>query len=487
MRFRFLNSSLVIIATVFLFFLNSASALTVKEERELGKKVLSEVKRAYPIVSDPYISDYISRLGQKMVKSSKAKLFNFNFMVIIDDTYNAFAVPGGYIFVHTGLIAAMDDESELAGILGHEIAHVNCRHIAQQFEGSKKITAASLAGLAAGILLGVNGAEPDAVMGVITGTQAAGKSAMLSYSRAHEREADNRGLKYLSNAEYSPEGLLNILKKIRSREYWTTKEAPVYLRTHPGTEERIEAISSYMENYNGEIVNKVDKSTFSEFNKVKIKIMAFYQEKKFALKKFEKMEKSPEKRPLGYYGKALLFMREGQYEESVKYFSDTLRYNALDPELLFDYGRTLFLKGEYLEAVKKLKSIRGYFSKFPENELMIARCYLELKKYKEALELLEYITDKKPDYRYGWYYQGIAHEKNGNKGEAHLSLGKYYEMKFDREVSVFHYKKAVALLTGEKKKKAEKRLKALTVMGKKGKKDKKKEGKKGEESSSEES
>ncbi|MGM0417591.1 MAG: M48 family metalloprotease [Thermodesulfobacteriota bacterium] len=470
MRFRFpIISILIINLTLFLnpFF---CFGLTVKEEKDIGKEVLAQVKRAFPVVDDHYIESYIQNLGDKIVQNSNNKLFDFNFFVIRDSSYNAFAVPGGYIFIHTGLISAMEHESELAGIIAHEIAHVNARHIAQQVEDSKKVSMATLAGLAAGIVLGMNGADPDAVMGLISGTQAAGQSAMLSYSREHERDADSKGLGYLVKSGYSPEGLLDILEKIRSKEVWTTTEVPVYMRTHPGTKERIHSISDFIEKNSESLPGLAEQSVFSDFNKVRIKITALYEKKDVALQKMEEIAKDESQKPLSYYGKAVLAMKEGDYEKSADFFSETLKYNALDMELLFDYGKTLFLKGDYSKAIDKFNSIKNSGTDFPELNIYLGRSYINIEQYNKAKTIFEKLTARNPDNKYAWYYLGIANEKVGFKGLAHYSLARYHEIEVNEDVCIFHYKKAVSLLDGAKKAEAEKRLKDFRNKDKKKKK-----------------
>ncbi len=434
-------------------------SLTVKEEKELGKKVMEQVQRAYQVVDDPFIEKYITELGQKLVLKSNNKLFDFHFMVINDKTYNAFAVPGGYIFIHTGLISVMENEAELAGILSHEIAHVNCRHIAHKIEDSKKISAGVLAGLAAGIALGMSGGDPDAVMGLIASSQAAGESAMLSFSRNDEREADNRGLVYMTKAGFNPRGLLKILGKIRSKEFLTETEAPVYLRTHPGTRERLEHITAFINKNKNGFPPLKESGAFNSFNKVKIKTMVFYQDNNFAISTLDDLEKNPAKKPLAYYGKALFFMKEGRYDKSADFFSKALTFNALDPEILFDYGKALFLKGDYKGALLKFNAIKNHGVSFPEIDKMIGRSYLRLKKYKKAKDIFLELTYKKPDLQSPWYYLGIAYEKTGFKGLAHLNLAKFYKMQNNIKVAEFHYEKAIELLDGEKKEEAVKSFK----------------------------
>jgi predicted Zn-dependent protease len=483
MRFYFFAVSVFIIISLVFIKPEFSWSLSVKEEKDIGSEVLNQIKRAYPVVTDPYIEKYINDLGQLIVNNSDNRLFDFNFYVIKNRVYNAFAVPGGYIFVHTGLIAAMEEECELAGILAHEAAHVTSRHIARQVEDSKKISFATLAGLAAGIVLGMSGGDPDAAMGLIAGTQAAGQSAMLSYSREHEREADKKGLIFLTNTGYSPEGLLNILETIRSKEYFTEEQAPVYLRTHPGTRERIEYISSFIDRNKAlvEKCNAGEKGVFSRFNKVKIKITAFYEDRDFALKKFEEMEKDPAKKPGAYYGFALLAMKEGEYEKSEKYFAKAMKYNALDRELLFDYGKTLFYKKDFKQALKNFISIKSHGVDFLDVDVFTGRSYIGLEEYGKAKMIFDDLVSKHPDKSYLWYYLAVANEKSGYKGLSHYNLGRYHELNHDKDLTVFHYKKAVSLLSGENKTKAEKRLEDFLKKGKKKKSEKDKKEKENDE------
>ena len=187
-----------------------AFSITVSEEEKMSREILRYIYRNYEIIDDPVISEYVSQVGNRIVASLQDPLFNYRFHVINIDAYNAFAIPAGYIFINSGLIAAMDNEEELAGILAHEIAHVNARHISQRIERSKRIGWATMAGMAAGILMGAAGGG-EAAQAVTQGSQAAGLAAELSYTRDNEMQADQLGLNYLTDAGYGSEGLLKIL------------------------------------------------------------------------------------------------------------------------------------------------------------------------------------------------------------------------------------------------------------------------------------
>jgi len=210
-----------------------AFSLTVSEEEKLSRSILGYIYRQYEIIEDPVIVDYVNRVGNRIVEGLEDPLFNYRFHVINVDAYNAFAIPAGYIFINSGLLAAMDSEEELAGILAHEIAHVNARHISQLIERSKKIGWATMAGVAAGILLGAAGGG-EAAQAVTKGSQAAGAAAQLSYSRDNEIQADQLGLIYLTDAgvkKYPQDPMAHyryglILARVGRRD-----EAIDYLRT----------------------------------------------------------------------------------------------------------------------------------------------------------------------------------------------------------------------------------------------------------------
>ena len=164
--------------------------------------------------------------------------------------------PGGQIFINSGLFEALNSEEEIAGIIAHEISHVACRHVSERIERSKKIGLATLAGVAAGILMGATGSGAAASSATAVGSMAAAQTATLSYSREDETQADQRGLDYLTKAGYSPKGLLAALTKIRSRQWYGRDQIPTYMMTHPAVEDRITFLGSWIE-ANPSIIRKL--------------------------------------------------------------------------------------------------------------------------------------------------------------------------------------------------------------------------------------
>ena len=251
-RYRRLKLVLVLVLSTALTMPPSGHAITIGEEEELSAEMLRIIFKKLPVVDDPYVTAYVNRVGRRILSVMPEQPFRYRFYVVNEDMYNAFATPAGHIFIYSGLLEAMDGEDELAGILGHEIAHVYCRHISQKIELAKKLSWAQLAGIAAGMLLGVAGGSGAAANAMVLGSAAAGATAQLSFSRDNEMQADQLGLKFLTDAGYGTEGLLKVLKKIRSKQWFSKEQVPTYMMTHPAIEDRIEYVSSWIEDHKDE-------------------------------------------------------------------------------------------------------------------------------------------------------------------------------------------------------------------------------------------
>jgi predicted Zn-dependent protease len=214
------------------------AALSPQVERRMGESIVRDIRRDPQFLDDPEISEYLGTIGTRLTQVTPGARQDFEFFAVRDITINAFALPGGFIGVHTGLITTAETESELASVLAHEIGHVAQRHIARMLAQQKQMQIPVLAALAAAVLLGRS--RPDLASGATAAVQAGAASAQLSYSRDFERDADRVGLQALTTAGYDSRAMAAFFERMqRAMRVAEDGTMPGYLRTHPITTERI--------------------------------------------------------------------------------------------------------------------------------------------------------------------------------------------------------------------------------------------------------
>jgi len=217
---------------------SSQADFSPQAERKLGESFMRDIRLRDPsYVDDPEIEGYLNELGGRLVAASPEARPDFVFFVVRDPTLNAFAMPGGFIGVHTGLITASQAESELASVLAHEIAHVTQRHIARMVAKQSQATLAAWAAMIVAILAARSNSQVSQAA-VATG-QAVAIQAQLNYSREFEREADRIGIQILEKANFDVHGMVSFFDRLQKFGRVYENNAPSYLRTHPLTTERI--------------------------------------------------------------------------------------------------------------------------------------------------------------------------------------------------------------------------------------------------------
>jgi predicted Zn-dependent protease len=223
----------------------SQSVLSTQQERQLGESIMRQIRVSRQYLDDADVVDYVNALGYRLVAQGPNPQQPFQFFVIEDPGINAFALPGGFIGVYTGLITTAQSESELAAVLGHEIAHVTQRHIARLFQQQRQAGLASLAALAVAILAARS--NPDLASAAVAGAQYANVQTQLNFTRDNEREADRMGIQILDRAGFDPAAMPAFLERLQRAYRVYETNAPSYVRTHPLTSERIADVQSRVE------------------------------------------------------------------------------------------------------------------------------------------------------------------------------------------------------------------------------------------------
>ncbi len=208
-----------------------------QDEQALGRTIMRDVYADPRYLDDPEIETYLNQLGYRLVSVSSLNQRTFNFFVVDDPTINAFAMPGGNIGVHTGLLLAAESESELASVIAHEISHVTQNHLARMVAAQSQSYWPTMAALALALL--ASRSNPNVASAAIASTQAYSIQNQLNYSRDYEREADRLGYDMLTRAGFDPHAMSEFFERLQRANRFYDTSAPAYLRTHPLTSDRI--------------------------------------------------------------------------------------------------------------------------------------------------------------------------------------------------------------------------------------------------------
>lgn len=429
--------AMLLLLGLFIAYPSTAPALTLEEERKLGRETYEKLAKGNVLLQSEWMVEYINRIGNRILANSDKLPFEYHFSVIQSNAINAFATPGGYVYVNRGLITLAENESELAGVMAHEIAHVNARHIADTIEKSSRVNMATLAGMLAGILVGGGGNLTAGLLGMST---AAGATMSLKYSREHEEEADRMGMLYLVRSGYDPKSMLDFLKIMRRYEFYSSN-VPSYFLTHPGTDERIRYLDGTIQTT---YTQGGDKSIIGGFKRIQTILRIIDAQKQEANRKY--FEEGVKKNPHDVddlYGLAVTESKSGQTDLALKHFHQALALAPEDRDILGDTGITYFMAGRIDEALHYLKEAIRLKSRDPEAWLYLGKAYEAKGDLTNAIATLKVLEKKKSDDDEFYYNLAMIYGKANNKMESHFYFGTYFKKKKKIESALFHFKAAL--------------------------------------------
>lgn len=339
----------------------AASDLSPLAERKLGESIMRDIRWRDPAyLDDAEVEDYINRLGRRLVTAGVAPQQDFDFFVVRDATLNAFALPGGFIGVHSGLIMAAASESELASVLGHEIAHVTQRHIAQMFGKQGQSAMVMLASLLVAVLAARSSSQVTEA--AIVAGQAGVLQAQLGYTRDFEREADRLGLQTLESAGFDVRGMPGFFERLQRASRLYENNAPSYLRTHPLTQERISDMDSRVAQMR---YRQVPDSPEFAFVRAKLRVGAAAAPD--AVREFEALMAKNGNDPATRYGWARALLAAGRLDEAGKAL-EPLRSDAAPSSFLEMAAADLQLARR--DAAGAVKILEAAQKRFPENSAL---------------------------------------------------------------------------------------------------------------------
>lgn len=301
------------------------SVLSRDREMQIGLSIYRSLVDTDRVMTDPEVQEYIQDLGLKLAAHAQDGEFQFRFFVVNDPAINAFALPGGYIGVHSGLLVATDNESELAGVLAHEISHVTQRHISRAVFANQRSSILTMAAMLGAILLGAVGGSGDAVTGAIATAQGIAAQQQINFTRANETEADRVGVTVLAASGFDPMGMPSFFEKLAQQTGPLASQAPEFLRTHPVTVNRIAETRERAASLPHAVV--VDSPSYT-LMKARVRVLTSSTPEK-ALGYFLARQQDSRKThdPGIEYGVALARMELGQYAKARDLFKDLLAGN----------------------------------------------------------------------------------------------------------------------------------------------------------------
>ncbi len=331
----------------------SQSEMTALQERRLGESIMLEVRADPSYSEDTEITDYLNSIGNKLVGASADSRQEFSFFLMMDSQVNAFALPGGFVGINSGLMLTAQSESELAGVMSHEIGHVVQRHFARMLSAQKDTQLMALAGLAIAILASRSSSQVS--QAAMIGSQAGSIQSSLNFTRANEQEADRVGFQILEKAGFDPAAMALFFERMLSATRFYQTTAPAYLRSHPLTTTRISDMQNRMQNLQ---YKQVPDSL--EFQLMRAKLRA--------------AQDTP--------------------AESVKFFEESLKERKYLSEVASRFGlvEALARARDYVRAARELKILRAALPPHPAIESLSARLLAatgdiagSLRAYREAL------------------------------------------------------------------------------------------------------
>lgn len=355
----------------------ASGIMSAEEERQLGEEFMLSVRQTLKIEDDAASTEYLQHLGERLISQIDDYDGGITLFIVKDPSINAFAGPGGYIGVHTGLILAAESEGELASVIAHEIAHITQRHLLRAFEADSKMGLPTLAAIIAAIVAG--GSNPQISEAVIASTVAGSTQKTLTYSRLYEQEADRVGIQLLAKADYDPRTMVSFFEKLQQQNRYADNRLPEFLLTHPLTFSRVADARHRAEQYSKTHQN-TDDLGFSLFQ---ARIAFLSQDR--AGQQPTREHLSPQ---ANAFRLALKYRSEGNFEQA-----DSLlqKLCSEEPSRLF-YWLT---QGENALAAGKLEHAKSVLSRalslFPQNTpltLLLAETYKQRKEIEPAYELL---------------------------------------------------------------------------------------------------
>ncbi len=399
----------------------SGQLYSPQQDQALGAAFMRQLRQHDVILDDPEATAYLRAVGHRLTLHSESPGFSFKFFLVKDGSINAFAGPAGHIGANTGLITAAESESELAGVLAHEIAHVTQRHLARAFESDSRMSLPTTAAILAAILIGTQDSTAGAA--ALTAASAASMQHQINFTRANEQEADRVGIQTLADAGFDPLGMPRFFERLQKNSRLYGTRPPEFLSTHPVTTNRIAEASTRAEAY-----PRVESADELQFRLMRAKLrVGGYLNPSQVLSDFQRYHgKDGGNIPEERYELALLLGVNEQYEAAVAILA---QLHKQDPDRMayrLALANMLQKSGQADKAAQLYRDTLALYPGEPAIVLPYASLLLAEQKNSQALELLTDLTSANPDEPSGFKLLAQAAGQDRQNAQAHMAMAQYF-------------------------------------------------------------
>ena len=327
------------------------------EEAQIGRAIMRDIRNSGQVVEDPLVTEYLNDIGSRIAAQTNEGQHSFTFFAVQDGRINAFALPGGYVGVHTGLLEATRNEDELAGVLAHEVAHVTQRHIARAIHANSRQSILTTAMMLGAIIVAAAGGSGDAVQGAMAVAQGTAMQQQINFTRSNEYEADRVGIAALADAGFDPYGMASFFD-VLSRQQTTSPDmrAPEFMRTHPVTTARVAEARSRAKDYPP--VQSQDSVSYG-VARTRV-IVADFDTPEQAVAHFESRNYDNQN-DIERYGRAVAYQRAGRYYEALPIFEALLEKDKSVIAYHIGLGQTLVALDQWSTAVDVFEQALALF------------------------------------------------------------------------------------------------------------------------------
>jgi predicted Zn-dependent protease len=414
----------------------SVSGPTEDEEVRISREFRREAKKVLKFVNDPEVERYIDRIGRRILAATGPLSFDYRFFVVDEDQLNAFSVPGGSIYVYTGLIERTKNTDELAGVLGHEITHAKNHHMARA-SGPDAVSILSLLAMVALARSG-SGAQAAGMVG-----QAVSATRQLAFSRQLEMEADTLGTRYMAAAGYDPKGTIEFLKILDQERALNPVDVPAYILSHPISQERIANAELVVKSL-GQTQSRPDDPT--ALKKVQIVIRMDRANRDDVVHEYEKLVKQAPRNPELLYLLGYAQQRQGQLSEARANYEQARKIWPENASLQRDLGRLYGEMGDFMKARTAFDQSLAIEPNEPLTYLYLGEMLEKSGDLRSAVGSYLNAQNLAPLWDRPLYKLGMLYGKLDRPGDGYYYLGRAFALQDEDDKAINNLERAVKIL-----------------------------------------